>query len=557
MNEYIRLKKSNCKNCHKCIRHCPVKSIRFSAGQAHVVTDECILCGQCFVNCPQEAKHVRNDVEKAKVMLMEEETVIASIAPSFIANYSGAGIEAMRAALKALGFYDAEETAVGASLVKTEYERLLRGDEKKALISSCCHTVNLLIQKYFPEALPYLAPVISPMLAHSQDIKKRYPNAKTVFIGPCISKKAEAEMYGGVVDLVLTFEELTQWLGSAGVSIAKEAEAVTPNSKARLFPVTGGIIKTMNIDESHYDFLPVDGVENCINVIKEVISGSISGCFIEMSACTGSCVGGPVMDIKPEPVSSFLKVNHYAGKLDFELPQPGEKELHRRHGFIGLNRKQPGRLDIDMILAQMGKTRPEDELNCGTCGYDTCRDKAAAVYQGKADVSMCLPFIKERAESFSDNIIKNTPNAIIVTNERLEIQQINEAAMRLLGIRNRSDVVGDQAVRILDVENFIEVQQGGKVANKHMYLAEYKKHVEQTIVYDKEYHIFICIMRDVTDVAVEREEKERLSRETAKITDEVVEKQMRVVQEIAYLLGETAAETKVALTKLKETLKHE
>ena len=209
MPNCLTLKKSNCKNCYKCIRHCPVKAIRFSGNQAHIIGNECILCGQCFVVCPQNAKQIVDETEKVRVLLQSGDPVVVSLAPSFVANYDGVGINAMRDALQKLGFYDVEETAIGATIVKNEYERMLKEDGRDVIITSCCHSVNLLIQKYFPAELEYLADVMSPMQAHCQDIKKRFPNAKTVFIGPCVSKKDEAEHYEGIVDAVLTFEELT------------------------------------------------------------------------------------------------------------------------------------------------------------------------------------------------------------------------------------------------------------------------------------------------------------------------------------------------------------
>ena len=189
MADFLKLKKSNCKNSYKCIRHCPVKSIRFSGNQAHIVGNECILCGRCFVVCPQNAKEITDATETVKVLLAGDEPVYASLAPSFIANYDDVGIDEMRRALKKLGFADVEETAVGATMVKREYERMLHEDKRDIIISSCCHSINLLIQKYFPGALQYLANVQSPMLAHCADIKRRHPGAKTVFIGPCLAKK--------------------------------------------------------------------------------------------------------------------------------------------------------------------------------------------------------------------------------------------------------------------------------------------------------------------------------------------------------------------------------
>ena len=244
MSEFLKLKKSNCKNCYKCIRHCPVKSIRFSGNQANIVGNECILCGQCFVVCPQNAKEIADETERVKVLIDSGAPVIASVAPSFIANYDGVGFEELKAALKKLGFADAEETAVGATIVKREYERLLNEDNRNILISSCCHSVNLLIQKYYPSCLPYLADVLSPMQAHCKDIKQRYPNAKTVFIGPCVAKKDEADYYTGITDAVLTYEELTEWFEAAGIVPEKKLDK-SDESLARFFPTTGGILKTM------------------------------------------------------------------------------------------------------------------------------------------------------------------------------------------------------------------------------------------------------------------------------------------------------------------------
>lgn len=555
MREFLKLKKSNCKNCYKCIRNCPVKSIKFSSNQAHIVPNECILCGQCFVVCPQNAKEIIDDTNKAKALLKEDFPVIASIAPSFIANYNGAGINSIREALKKLGFYDAEETAIGATIVKKEYENILKNKRKDIVISSCCHSINLLIQKYFPSSIKYLANIVSPMQAHCLDIKSRYPNAKTVFIGPCLSKKDEAERYNGVVDCVLTFEELTNWLDSENIKIESQRD-ITEKSRARLFPTTGGILKTMYCDQDDYSYIAVDGVENCIEALKDIESGNISHCFIEMSACNGSCIGGPVMEkFHNSPIRDYQQVNSYAGKLDFEVEFANSNLIKKEYTYIGNNKKFPGNIEIEAILKQMGKTKPEHELNCGSCGYNTCREKAIAVYQGKADLSMCLPFLKEKAESFSDNIIRNTQNGIIVLNEDLEVQQINRAALKIMNIKNESDVLGDQVVRILDPKIFMDVRNSGiSIFDKKMYLAEYNKYVEETISYDKDYHIIICIMRDITDEEIGREKKEKISQKTIEIADKVVDKQMRVVQEIASLLGETAAETKIALTKLKESI---
>ena len=554
----LTLKKSNCKNCYKCIRHCPVKSIRFSGNQAYIIGNECILCGQCFVVCPQDAKQIVDETEKVKVLMQGEEPVIVSLAPSFVANYEGVGIGSMRAALKKLGFFDVEETAVGATIVKKEYEKMLAEGTRNIIISSCCHSVNLLIQKYFPDCLPYLAGVLSPMQAHCRDIKRRYKDAKTVFVGPCVAKKDEAQYYEGYVDAVLTFDELTAWMKAEGVDPAKEKDS-DEHSRARFFPTTGGILKTLENPSPEYTYMAIDGTENCIAALKDIEDGKIHNCFIEMSACAGSCVGGPVMEkFHCSPVKDFVAVSKFAGDKDFEVEMPDSLSIQKEFTAIERRNQPPTENEIREILHQMGKTKPSDELNCGSCGYNTCREKAIAIYQGKAEVSMCLPYLKDKAENFSDTISRNTPNGLIVLNEKLEVQQINKAALKILNIRFASDILGDQVVRVLDPGDFVTVLSTGKdIHNKRVYLAEYEKYVEQTVVYDKEYRLLLAIMRDVTEQEAQREKKENISRQTVEIADKVVDRQMRIVQDIASLLGETAAETKIALTKLKESINDE
>lgn len=258
------------------------------------------------------------------------------------------------------------------------------------------------------------------------------------------------------------------------------------------------------------------------------------------------------------PIQDYMAVANFAGKKDFEVEQPDSLAMRKTFTMIERKLQPPTDAEIDEILRQMGKTKPSDELNCGSCGYDTCREKAIAIYQGKAEISMCLPYLKDKAESFSDTIVKNTPNGLFVLNEALEVQQINKAALKIMNLRSAKDILGDQVIRVLDPKPFMNVLQRGKdQRNKRIYLAEYERYVEQTIIHDKEYKLLVCIMRDITDEETVREQKENISKQTIEITDKVVDRQMRIVQEIASLLGETAAETKIALTKLKETIADE
>ncbi|MBR6552370.1 MAG: PAS domain-containing protein, partial [Clostridia bacterium] len=403
------------------------------------------------------------------------------------------------------------------------------------------------------------ADIKSPMQVHCQDIKKRIENAKTVFIGPCVAKKDEAEYYEGIVDAVLTFEDLSLMLKEANIELEKELDK-DENTKERLFPTTGGVLKTMSQEESKYSYVAIDGVENCIAVLNDIKAGKIHNCFIEMSACVGSCVGGPVMEKyhHSSSVTDYIRVVNYAGNKDFKVSQPDLVELQKGFEFIERKIPRPSDLEISNVLRQMGKFKPSQELNCGSCGYNTCREKAIAICQGKAEISMCLPFLKEKAETFSDNIVKNTPNGIFVLNEQLEVQQINEAAQKIMNVRTATDVLGENVIRILDPSIFYDViEKNRQVRDERIYFAEYSRYVELTIVYERASRLLICIMRDVTDEENEREKKERIGRQTIEVADKVVDKQMRIVQEIASLLGETAAETKIALTKLKESITDE
>ena len=549
----LRLKKSNCKNCHKCIRYCPVKAIRFSAGQANVIEDECILCGQCFEVCPQNAKEIRNDVEKVKVMLATEQ-VYVSIAPSFVAAFPDIGISAMRDGLMQLGFKGVEETAVGATIVKTEYERILREDKPNVLISSCCTSINLLMRKHYPDTLFALAPVVSPAQAHCLDMKSRMSGIRTVFIGPCIAKKYEAAE-DDAIDAVLSFAELGEWLSSAGVELTPRPDE-DAGGKARLFPTTGGVIGTMEKNPD-YTYLAVDGLDKCLEVLEEVRAGSLHRCFIELSACMGSCANGPLMP-KRAPAANTANILKYTREGDFDISAPDKALITRAPQPIQQSASMPPEWEIDEMLMRIGKENPEDRLNCGSCGYNTCRDKAIAVIQGKAEQSMCLPYMTAKAEGFSDTVVASSPNGILVLNDDLEVQKINPVACKLLRVRNPKDVLGEDVTCLFDPQVFIKARvKPKKPVAERTYMAEYGCYVDRTILYNVDYHLFICILRDVTGEMDEQEKKMEMRMQAVDIANDVAKKQLKIVQDIASLLGETAADTLIAIERLKETISDE
>lgn len=559
MTDVLSLKKANCKNCHTCIRSCPVKSIRFSENQAKVIHDECILCGRCVVICPQNAKKVRNDLTEVMGAIGEGKRVIATLAPAFISEYAVENIAGMETYLKALGFFAARETAEGAYLVKSEYERMIKKREKKVIISSCCPTVVSLIQKYYPASIPQVADVLSPMLASAKKIKTEYPDAYVVFIGPCISKKQEADKLPGYVDCVLTFDELDQWFAKKGIVIEPREVSDPEGRMSRFFPTTGGIIQCMYTKCTGYNYLAVDGLENCMHALDEIQEGKLENCFIEMSACEGSCVNGPsTKHFQRSALGGRVRVDAYAKPICYkenDYDVKAEFNLRRAIPNEFVHEPVPSEAAIKAILAQMGKTLPEHELNCGSCGYPTCREKAKAVYNNKADITMCLPYLLENAESLTTNIFNVSPNGIIVVDKDLCIQRANGAACHLFDIQTWKDMVGKMVVEYMDPTDFLNVlDTGNDVIDKKLYLEEFDKFVELTIVLDSGHSTLFGILKDITDEE-RRQEKDRARRaQTIDITDKVIEKQMRIVQEIASLLGETTAETKIALSKIKNTV---
>ena len=563
MISYLDFKDARCKDCYKCLRECPVKAIKVVDHHAKIIESRCILCGHCTEVCPQNAKSVhteRQEVEK----LLKTGKAVASVAPSFVSSFDLQDFNVMKLALGRLGFADAEETSIGAREVTAQYKKLLEEGTFKNFITSCCPAVNTMIELYYPKALAYLAPVDTPMIAHAKMIRKKRPDAKVVFIGPCIAKKREAHE-SGVVDGVLTFEDLAAMFEDKGIVLSEIAHIPSKPAggvnRAKYYPISRGIIKSFENYIDGYEFVAVDGAEKCKEVLENI--ESLSGMFIEMNSCDSACVNGPCsLALKAGALKANADIRKYVSRdLAENGSAPYEEakdidftcvhERKRTEDFIPTDRQ------IAEILAKTGKTRPEDMLNCGACGYNTCYEKAWAVANGYANIDMCVPYMRERAESMSYEIIQTSPNGIVLLDTDLNILEINGKAKELLGIKER-DVKGKGIFHYFNPTEFVLAQNDNKsVHNKKVYIEKTGSYIELTIIVMKDNKGTYAVMKDITQETKSEEQLDKVKLETLATTDEVIKKQMRVAQEIASLLGETTAETKVALLKLKKTLQGE
>jgi len=565
--DILQITKANCQNCYKCLRECPVKSISFKHDQAEILDSDCIYCGHCLSVCPQKAKHINSELPDVKDMIHRGERVYVSLAPSFIAAFPDQDFASMTSALKKLGFLHAEETAIGADMVTREYERLIREHKMKNIIATCCSSTVLLVEKYFPSLIPQLAPVASPMLAHARMLREIYgPRIKVVFIGPCVAKKHEAQFptNENTVSAVLTFDELAIWMAEESVNFEeRDPEARTmKNPLPRFYPVPGGIIRNIiPAYRSAYNCVSADGIEACMEILQSLSDDRLSNYFLELSTCPGSCSNGPGM--ASFPTSRLISKEHVIQYVTAtQKGQPALTEGARVKLATTYTDLSPASVPasaeaINQVLLSMGKTSPDKELNCGCCGYSSCRTKAQAVLDGKATVTMCLPFFREKAESLSNLVVASSPNAIIMTDSSFCIQEYNPAARELLGpILDQQK--GGPIFDILEADIYARMLSGStNILGEKVQYERLGLIVKESVLSLRNNNSYLILMEDITDHEKQKAERMSVNEETVLIAQKVIDKQMRVAQEIASLLGETTAETKTTLTKLKKSIMDE
>jgi iron only hydrogenase large subunit-like protein/uncharacterized Fe-S cluster-containing protein len=563
----ISTNRARCRDCYRCVRICPVKAVKVENGQAQIVPELCIACGSCARACPQKAKNVRDDRPAVKEAIAAGRTVVASIAPSAPAYFSTVHVSQMRAALIKLGFTDAGETATGAEMVGLAHrDVVLNPAQPQPVIASSCPVVVNLIERYYPDLIPNLAPLVSPMIAHGRFLRQIYGSeAYVVFIGPCIAKKEEI-LEGevkGVMDAGLTFRELQEWMDEAGVTFPayEHAGESVARVNARLFPVEGGLIATAKLDSDRLNeqLVATSGLDACQDVLRSIRAGELHACLVELLACQGGCINGPAMEEQESFTLARQRVLEYGSHRQPQTIPPREDWPALERGYQDCSLPVPSfsLQQIGEVLRKVDKLTPEDELNCGACGYATCRDKAVATLRGMAEATMCIPYMRRRAESLRQVVMDVTPNAILIVDTRLYIQDMSPSAERLLNCRLAA-VAGKPLQTVISaVEGFARVRDTQQpIMNESAHLRG-DLIVEQTIVPVEGQSLLVGIFRDVTDRERQHEQLERIRTETLSRTQEVVKNQMRVAHEIAQLLGETTAETKTMLSRLAKLLQED
>lgn len=542
--------KAVCRDCYRCLRSCPVKAIRMRNSQAYVVEERCISCGTCIRECPQQAKTYRNDADKAMRLFSNGAVVAASVAPSFAALFGDWERRRFASALRSLGFQYVGETAIGAYRVARRTAQYIAERPGVAHIASACPAVVNYIEQYAPEYVERLVPVVSPMLAHARLIRERCgPDVKIVFIGPCVAKKAEAQRpeNAGLIDCVLTFTELLQLFQKENIKLAQCEESSfdeEPPGPSRYFPVPGGLMRAAGMPE---DFLGtrtlvVSGMEE----IRESLAcaGTDSELtLIEPLFCKEGCATGPGMPCEESIYRKRHHVVEYASRHEGTLATVPCDTIPITAGYTA----RPFAMapayteeEIRRELAQTGKIHEEDQLNCGACGYASCRDKAIANLSGMAEPEMCVPYMRRLAEQRTDRIISTSPNGILVLDERLAILGMNPAFKQMFQCSDA--VLGRPVSYLMDPAPFERLASGVDevidITTRH---ETYGVTCHEKLYPLREEHQYVGIFVNITKSQEDEIQLHHLRSETVEQAKELLEHQIRAAQEMVQHLGETTA----------------
>ena len=550
----IKTRKRECQDCNKCIRECPVKAIRVRDNCAQVVPDLCILCGNCVLACPSNAKQVRDDLPSAKTLLKTKAAVIASLAPSFVAQFPGVRPGQLIHVLKKLGFFAVSETALGAQQVSAGVLAEMRSEPNRIWISSACPAVVDFVCKYHPECAPHLCGVLSPVLAHCKMLRAYYGNdIAVVSIGPCVAEKMEADNHPELLDVALTFEDLTDWLNEEKIDLAAAPELREDRfepeeaQEGTLFPIEGGMAPglTGNCEAADLQFMAISGMPNVDQALKDISSWNTGhSVFFQMSACAGSCVNGPKAAHDTSLTRRRYSVIHNARPAG-EFPRQLSLDVSHDYAASPIVRKEYSELQLREALRTIGKHSADDELNCAGCGYDTCRDFARALIAGNAGRMMCSTYTRRIAQKKAIALLQRMPSAVVIVDEDLKIIECNENFLRLFSedAEASANIDGSVLGAVTPFSNlFRRVLESGEDIVGHD--IRYQRSILNTSVFAIEPNSVLCgIFQDITKPVFQKEQIIGRARD-------VIQKNLKTVQQIAYLLGENAADSEIILNSI-------
>lgn len=550
---------NECLDCYKCVRGCPVKAIRISNGHASVISEKCIACGQCISLCPQKAKRVRNDISIVQEMLDSNEKVYASIAPSWIGSLN-CNIEQLVKALKMLGFTGVSETALGAQEVSIKTAEILQNREKNLWISSACPAIVDYIRMYLPQFSEYIIPLASPALTHGRMLKEHFgEEIRMVFIGPCAAKKNEADQFPDLMDAAISFDELLKMLSNRGINLDSEPEEKFTFSPCQahegaLYPMEGGMNETLirSGKTKGVRLINVSTIQMINSLLEGLSPESITEpVFIEAMACKGGCLSGPLQTGKKpglNVISDALKNVQYRDVIP-AIPQT-VVPYRFTPAFIKVSAPTP--IQIRKAMQRIGKSSVEDELNCGGCGYNTCRDLAIALVNNTAEPHMCSSYMRKVATRKAGAVFNCMPSGILMVDRHLKILETNKSFVQMFAkdLYESFDSEPDclKEARLDRVIPCTELFESVLETNKDIHKEHYPMNnglYEISIFTVEPHHIVGAVIADVTKYEMRRDQ-------IAKKAHSVIARNIAIVQDIACSLGEHMVETEVLLTSIAE-----
>ncbi|WP_285577804.1 [Fe-Fe] hydrogenase large subunit C-terminal domain-containing protein [Geothrix limicola] len=560
----IYTEKARCQDCYKCLRACPVKAIQVVDDSAAVMPDRCIYCGTCVNVCPVGAKKVRDDLGQARLLLKRKAKVVVSLAPSFRAEFPDLEPSRLIHALKELGFWAVSETALGAEEVSAACAQALAKGGPGVYFSTACPTVVELIRRYHCDQIPSLMGLMSPLLAHCKLLQREYgEEVGIVFIGPCIAKKLEADAHPDLLDVALTFADLRQWLDERGIDETSEpvgeADVFLPRGArdGARYPTEGGMNQSIASRGKGVDatFMTFSGIPSLQAAIQDLPGRAIpQTLFLELLACQGGCVNGPQASKACGTALKWLQVMSHASEPEEPLREPA-LSLAAVTSAHPVPRFSHAPEALAGALLRLGKACPEDELNCGGCGYDRCRHLAEALLEGRGEPNMCVSHMRNLAMDKANALIRSMPAGVVLADERLAIIECN---------RRFAETLGGDVPDIFDAKPGLGGADLARIAPELR--APFTKGLEQTVdalrkevrMGDRILRLTVFtvqpgrvvggILQDITEPAVRREQ-------VLQQAQEVIRKNVSTVQQIAFLLGENAAETEMMLESLSSSFR--